>query len=66
RRAARRAFTGVVVARTQSDLGFRVAGKVLERRVTVERAEGRSPGLYRRGSGPNPKRPRLQGGGKSA
>lgn len=28
-----RAFTGVVVARTQSDLGFRVAGKVLERRV---------------------------------
>lgn len=31
--AGSRAFTGVVVARTQSDLGFRVAGKVLERRV---------------------------------
>ena len=30
--AGSRAFTGVVVARTQSDLGFRVAGKVLERR----------------------------------
>lgn len=31
--ASSRAFTGVVVARTQSDLGFRVAGKVLERLV---------------------------------
>jgi len=30
---ASRAFTGVVVARTQSDLGFRVSGKVLERLV---------------------------------
>ncbi|MBX9028248.1 MULTISPECIES: efflux RND transporter periplasmic adaptor subunit [Enterobacter] len=28
-----RAFTGVVVARTQSDLGFRVQGKILERLV---------------------------------
>ena len=27
------AFTGVVVARTQSDLGFRVQGKILERLV---------------------------------
>lgn len=38
-----RAFTGVVVARTQSDLGFRVAGKVLERLVetgeTVKRGQ---------------------------
>ena len=30
---ASRAFTGVVVARTQSDLGFRVQGKILERLV---------------------------------
>jgi len=37
----------------------------LVRVATVERAEAGS-GLYRRGSGPNPKRPRLQGGGKSA
>ena len=26
-------FTGVVAARTESELGFRVAGKVIERRV---------------------------------
>lgn len=30
---AARTFTGVVVARTQSDLGFRVQGKILERLV---------------------------------
>ena len=30
---AERAFTGVVSARVQSDLGFRVAGKVTERLV---------------------------------
>ena len=30
---ASRAFTGVVVARVQSDLGFRVQGKILERLV---------------------------------
>ncbi|WP_072928208.1 efflux RND transporter periplasmic adaptor subunit [Nissabacter archeti] len=38
-----RAFTGVVVARTQSDLGFRVQGKILERLVdtgqTVKRGQ---------------------------
>ncbi|PBP30512.1 efflux RND transporter periplasmic adaptor subunit [Pseudomonas syringae] len=38
-----RSFTGVVVARVQSDLGFRVSGKVLERLVdtgqTVKRGE---------------------------
>ncbi|HGM5580190.1 TPA: efflux RND transporter periplasmic adaptor subunit [Pseudomonas putida] len=38
-----RSFTGVVVARTQSDLGFRVSGKVLERLVdtgeTVKRGQ---------------------------
>lgn len=28
-----RSFTGVIVARTQSDLGFRVSGKILERLV---------------------------------
>jgi RND family efflux transporter MFP subunit len=40
---AARSFTGVVVARTQSDLGFRVSGKVLERLVdtgeTVKRGQ---------------------------
>src|SRR5207237_7555536 len=30
-----RTFTGVVEARVQSDLGFRVAGKILERSVDV-------------------------------
>lgn len=41
--AASRSFTGVVVARVQSDLGFRVSGKVQERLVdtgqTVKRGE---------------------------
>ncbi len=41
--AMARAFTGVVVARTQSDLGFRVSGKVQERLVdtgeTVKRGQ---------------------------
>ncbi|HEX8593875.1 MAG TPA: efflux RND transporter periplasmic adaptor subunit [Pseudomonas sp.] len=40
---ASRSFTGVVVARVQSDLGFRVSGKVLERLVdtgqTVQRGQ---------------------------
>lgn len=31
--SASRSFTGVVAARVQSDLGFRVPGKVLERLV---------------------------------
>ena len=38
-----RSFTGVVAARVQSDLGFRVAGKVVERLVdtgqTVRRGQ---------------------------
>ncbi|UYP73348.1 efflux RND transporter periplasmic adaptor subunit [Pantoea dispersa] len=38
-----RSFTGIVVARTQSDLGFRVQGKILERLVdtgeTVKRGQ---------------------------
>jgi RND family efflux transporter MFP subunit len=33
--AGQRTFTGVVVARVQSDLGFRVAGKITERLVDV-------------------------------
>src|ERR671912_290687 len=40
---AERSFTGIVAARVQSDLGFRVAGKVLERLVdaglTVKRGQ---------------------------
>ena len=31
----RRTFTGIVEARVQSDLGFRVGGKILERSVNV-------------------------------
>jgi len=30
-----RTFTGIVEARVQSDLGFRVAGKILERSVNM-------------------------------
>jgi RND family efflux transporter MFP subunit len=33
--ANRRTFTGIVEARVQSDLGFRVAGKILERSVNM-------------------------------
>jgi RND family efflux transporter MFP subunit len=33
--SSRRTFTGIVEARVQSDLGFRVAGKILERSVDV-------------------------------
>lgn len=36
--AAGRSFSGVVVARVQSDLGFRVSGKVIERLVDVGQA----------------------------
>ena len=45
--AGSRAFTGVVVARTQSDLGFRVAGKVLERRVETGQSVKRDQLLLR-------------------
>jgi len=39
-----RSFTGVVAARVQSDLGFRVGGKVVERLVNVgERERCRAP-----------------------
>lgn len=42
-----RSFTGVVVARTQSDLGFRVAGKVLERLVDTGQSVRRGQPLAR-------------------
>ncbi|HBR2283099.1 HlyD family efflux transporter periplasmic adaptor subunit [Klebsiella pneumoniae] len=45
--AGSRAFTGVIVARTQSDLGFRVAGKVLERRVETGQSVKRGQLLLR-------------------
>ncbi|KQP17126.1 efflux RND transporter periplasmic adaptor subunit [Pseudorhodoferax sp. Leaf265] len=45
--ATTRAFTGVVAARVQSDLGFRVAGKVLERTVDAGQAVRRGQALMR-------------------
>ena len=45
--AGSRAFTGVIVARTQSDLGFRGAGKVLERRVETGQSVKRGQLLLR-------------------
>ncbi|WP_413740280.1 efflux RND transporter periplasmic adaptor subunit [Sodalis sp. RH14] len=42
-----RAFTGVVVARIQSDLGFRVQGKILERLVDAGQAVKRGQPLMR-------------------
>ncbi|RZL33835.1 MAG: efflux RND transporter periplasmic adaptor subunit [Rubrivivax sp.] len=42
-----RAFTGTVAARVQSDLGFRVPGKVLERRVDAGQAVKRGQLLMR-------------------
>jgi RND family efflux transporter MFP subunit len=44
---ASRAFTGTVAARVQSDLGFRVAGKVLERLVDTGQAVKRGQVLMR-------------------
>ncbi|WP_339548287.1 efflux RND transporter periplasmic adaptor subunit [Pseudomonas sp. RA_35y_Pfl2_P32] len=44
---ASRSFTGVVVARVQSDLGFRVSGKVLERLVDTGQAVKRGQPLMR-------------------
>lgn len=45
--ATTRAFTGVVAARVQSDLGFRVAGKVLERKVDAGQPVRRGQVLMR-------------------
>lgn len=42
-----RSFTGVVVARTQSDLGFRVSGKILERLVDTGQSVKRGQMLMR-------------------
>ncbi|ATE78254.1 efflux RND transporter periplasmic adaptor subunit [Pseudomonas frederiksbergensis] len=42
-----RSFTGVVAARVQSDLGFRVSGKVLERLVDTGQAVKRGQPLMR-------------------
>src|SRR5438876_11442822 len=42
-----RSFTGIVAARVQSDLGFRVAGKVLERLVDTGQAVKRGQPLMR-------------------
>lgn len=42
-----RSFSGTVAARVQSDLGFRVAGKVLERRVDVGQTVRRGQLLLR-------------------
>ncbi|MFZ6758609.1 efflux RND transporter periplasmic adaptor subunit [Undibacterium sp. Ji50W] len=45
--AASRSFTGTVAARVQSDLGFRVSGKVLERLVDTGQAVKRGQVLVR-------------------
>lgn len=42
-----RSFTGTVAARVQSDLGFRVSGKVLERFVDTGQAVNRGQPLMR-------------------
>ncbi|MGE8499726.1 MAG: efflux RND transporter periplasmic adaptor subunit [Pseudomonas sp.] len=44
---AARSFTGVVVARTQSELGFRVSGKILERLVDTGQTVKRGQPLMR-------------------
>lgn len=45
--AASRTFTGTVAARVQSDLGFRVSGKVLQRLVDTGQAVRRGQALMR-------------------
>src|SRR5436190_270118 len=45
--ASERAFTGIVAARVQSDLGFRVPGKVLERLVDAGQTVKRGQALMR-------------------
>src|SRR6266700_1940376 len=44
---ASRSFTGTVAARVQSDLGFRVSGKVLERLVDEGQSVRRGQALMR-------------------
>src|SRR5213594_4357456 len=45
--ASERAFTGIVAARVQSDLGFRVPGKILERLVNAGQTVKRGQTLMR-------------------
>src|SRR5438552_15104458 len=45
--SSERSFTGIVAARVQSDLGFRVSGKVLERLVDTGQNVRRGPALMR-------------------
>jgi RND family efflux transporter MFP subunit len=45
--ASERSFTGIVAARVQSDLGFRVSGKVLERLVDTGQSVRRGQPLMR-------------------
>jgi len=45
--SAERAFTGIIAARVQSDLGFRVSGKVLERLVDAGQSVKRGQPLLR-------------------
>jgi RND family efflux transporter MFP subunit len=45
--SASRSFTGIVAARVQSDLGFRVSGKVLERLVDMGQSVERGQPLMR-------------------
>src|SRR6185436_8222871 len=45
--SSERSFTGVVAARVQSDLGFRVSGKVLERLVDAGQSVKRDQPLMR-------------------
>src|SRR5689334_13961116 len=44
---AERSFTGIVAARVESDLGFRVPGKVLERLVDIGQTVQRGQPLMR-------------------
>src|SRR5215207_9079149 len=44
---AERSFTGIVAARVQSDLGFRVPGKILERLVDTGQTVNRGQPLIR-------------------
>src|SRR4029450_12362106 len=44
---AERSFSGIVAARVQSDLGFRVPGKILERLVDTGHTVKRGPPLMR-------------------
>src|SRR4051795_8101282 len=46
-KAPERAFTGVISARVQSNLGFRVPGKVVERLVDVGQTVGAGQPLMR-------------------